>query len=81
MAVGQNLVGIESDVHWGYDLDFDPWPNGRIPSFRKKLRAALKSLTKTWERELQEQQSAQSLGSRNAVSLESTTMDVGSAKG
>ena len=17
---------IESDVHWGYDLDFDPWP-------------------------------------------------------
>ena len=20
------LVGIESDVHWGYDLDFDPWP-------------------------------------------------------
>ena len=18
---------IESDVHWGYDLDFDPWPN------------------------------------------------------
>ena len=43
MAVGQNqwhrfgagappifepiLVGIESDVHWGYDLDFDPWPN------------------------------------------------------
>ena len=21
------LVGIESDVHWGYDLAFDPWPN------------------------------------------------------
>ena len=21
------LVGIESDVHWGYDLDFDPWPH------------------------------------------------------
>ena len=20
------LVGIESDVHWGYDSDFDPWP-------------------------------------------------------
>ena len=20
------LVGIEWDVHWGYDLDFDPWP-------------------------------------------------------
>ena len=20
------LVGVESDVHWGYDLDFDPWP-------------------------------------------------------
>ena len=19
-------MGIESDVHWGYDLDFDPWP-------------------------------------------------------
>ena len=19
---------IESDVHWGYDLDFDPWPFG-----------------------------------------------------
>ena len=18
-------MGIESDVHWGYDLDFDPW--------------------------------------------------------
>ena len=41
MAVGQNqfyhfgvgappivdpiLVGIESDVHWGYNLAFDPW--------------------------------------------------------
>ena len=22
------LVGIESDVHGGYDLDFDAWPNG-----------------------------------------------------
>ena len=21
------LVGIESDVRWGYDSDFDPWPN------------------------------------------------------
>ena len=21
------LVEIESDVHWGYDLDFGPWPN------------------------------------------------------
>ena len=20
-------MGIESDVHWGYDLDFDPWPH------------------------------------------------------
>ena len=20
------LLGIESDVHWGYDLAFDPWP-------------------------------------------------------
>ena len=19
-------MGIESDVHWGYDLGFDPWP-------------------------------------------------------
>ena len=22
------LVGIESDVHWGYDSDFEPWPSG-----------------------------------------------------
>ena len=19
---------VDWDVHWGYDLDFDPWPNG-----------------------------------------------------
>ena len=25
---GTCLVGIDSDVHWGYDLDFDPWPVG-----------------------------------------------------
>ena len=24
------LVGIESNVHWGYDLDFNPWPNGTL---------------------------------------------------
>ena len=34
------LLGIESEVHWGYDLDFDPWPyreteslDGLLPVF------------------------------------------------
>ena len=26
-----SLVGIESDVHWGEDLDFDPWPFAKVP--------------------------------------------------
>ena len=25
------LVGVR-DVHWGYDLDFEPWPNGYLHS-------------------------------------------------
>ena len=56
MAVGQNqwyhfgvgathfstYFGGDWDVHWGYDLDFDPWPYGLnilfelfVPIFRK----------------------------------------------
>ena len=29
------LVGkwLDWDVHWGYDFDFDPWPNGALHHF------------------------------------------------
>ena len=30
---------LDRDVHWGYDLDFDPWPSGPRPK-SKRLRFA-----------------------------------------
>ena len=38
------------------------WPGGVFPLPRKKLRAAMKSLTKSWERDLKDQESAQIFG-------------------
>ena len=34
------LVGIESNVHRGYDLDFDPWPD-RTPNHLQPVDAGL----------------------------------------
>ena len=28
----------DRDVHWGYDLDFDPWPSGKNISFAPKKK-------------------------------------------
>ena len=51
------LVGIESDVHWGYDLDFDPWPHGtwQLPGpfevrvvFQEAQRFPVDSLATFW---------------------------------
>ena len=55
MAVGQNQgyhFGVSAppilvyfsgdwDVHWGYDLDFDPWPNVYLPLAACRLPYAL----------------------------------------
>ena len=41
------LVGIESDVHWGYDVDFDPWPCG---DFVKSFLVASLMVAPKWHR-------------------------------
>ena len=30
---------IESDVHWGYDLDFDPWPSSKSLVLAREAKA------------------------------------------